>query len=264
MRFSAGVREPLGSSRGFVHKRIGGAIVGGVKGFVRGGPGGVVGGAVGGFVGGGAPTGRAAGCPPGFRMDAGGNCVARVSRVPGVRGFAQRVIPGGETGFETRAAPRDILTPHERRRQATDIARHGFSNQFPIEEFPLLGIHGGLPPGGNGAGAATVGRFGAGMEPSVRMLDVRTCARGAVLAVDGLCYNRRDLRNSERAWPRGRRPLLTGGEMRAISVASSAAKKLQRKQKQLESLGLLKRPMPRRQKLLPAGHAAQPTHVAVS
>jgi len=107
---------------------------------------------------------------------------------------------------------------------------------------------------------AVMGRFGAGFEPSVFMTDTRRCGRGAVLGVDGLCYNKRDLRNNERFWPRGRRPLLTGGEMRAISTASSAAKKLQRKQKQLESLGLLKRPAPRSRRALPAGHRAELRH----
>ena len=110
------------------------------------------------------------------------------------------------------------------------------------------------------AGVPVMGRFGAGFEPSIFMTDTRRCGRGAVLGVDGICYNKRDLRNNERFWPRGRRPLLTGGEMRAISTASSAAKKLQRKQKQLEGLGLLKRPASRSRRALPAGHRAQLTH----
>jgi len=109
------------------------------------------------------------------------------------------------------------------------------------------------------AGVAVMGRFGAGFEPEVIMTDTRRCGRGAVLGVDGLCYNRRDLRNSDRFWPRGRRPLLTGGEMRAISTASSAAKKLQRKEKQLQELGLLKRPA-RGRRAAPAGHRAVLTH----
>jgi len=109
------------------------------------------------------------------------------------------------------------------------------------------------------AGVAVMGRFGAGFEPSVVMTDTRRCGRGAVLGIDGLCYNRRDLRNSDRFWPRGRRPLLTGGEVRAISVASSAAKKLERKQKQLMELGLLKRPT-RSRRATPAGHRATLSH----
>ena len=242
--------------RGFVHKKIGGAIVGGVKGFVRGGPAGVIGGAVGGFIGGGAPAATV--CPPGFNPSPSGGCVAAVGRVPGIRGTLQRTIPGGATGFEIRAPGQ--LTPHQRLRQQTDISRHGFSNQFPIEQFPL---HGGTMNGSGGpvgVGQAVVGRFGAGMEPMVRQTSVRDCDRGMVLAVDGLCYNRRDLRNSERFWPRGRRPLLTGGEMRAISTAASAARKLQRKQKDLQELGLLPKPTARRRKGAVAGHKATLQH----
>ena len=251
-----GIQSPSSDVRGFVHKRIGGAIVGGVKGFVRGGPTGVIGGAVGGFVGGGAPAGiapsvarfnarkaaerAAAGlapiapfaqrfgttaCPPGFTPGPGG-CVAAVVPVPGLRGFAQRIIPGGETGFEV-TAPAVMPSPQN---------------------------------GTQAVGLATLGRFGAAVEPTVRMQDIRECPRGMVLAVDGLCYSRRDVRNSERFWPRGRRPLLTGGEMRAISTAASAARKLQRKQKDLQELGLLPKPTARRKKGAVSGHKATLSH----
>jgi len=88
----------------------------------------------------------------------------------------------------------------------------------------------------------------------------RICPRGSVLGKDGLCYNKRDIPNSQREWPRGRRPLLTGGEMRCISVAASAAKKLQRKQKQLMAMGLLKRPASRRAARLAPGHHAHVSH----
>ena len=121
-----------------------------------------------------------------------------------------------------------------------------------------------LPPPGQpvGLGEAVMGRYGAALQPGVKQTHTRFCPRGAVLALDGLCYNRKDVTNKERWWPKGRRPLLTGGEMRAISIASSAAKKLQRKQKQLRELGLLKAPPARRpkQKQLAAGHHAHVAH----
>ena len=230
-----GLLPPNGDRRGFVHKRIGRAVVGGVTGFVRGGVTGAVGGAASGFVGGGVPAATV--CPPGFDLSASGGCAPRsvtirapafrrfrqqtfrqpsavdVTPVPGVIGFVQRVIPGGETGLEV--LPSDGGDP------------------------------GAVGPAA-APGVAVVGRFGAGIEPMVRVSQVRDCQRGMVLAVDGLCYNRRDLRNSERFWPRGRRPLLTGGDMRAISTAASAARKLQRKQKDLMKLGLLPKPTARR------------------
>ena len=251
-----GIQPNRSDVRGFVHKRIGGAIVGGVKGFVRGGPTGVIGGAVGGFVAGGAPAmskfqkriarqqaervarGQPAltggPCPPGFNRGPGGGCIASVTAVPGLRGFVQRVIPGGETGFQVGSLP---------------VNGGGVREGFP----PFL-------DGAEAPGQATLGRFGAAMEPTVRTSQIRECERGMVLAVDGLCYNRRDVRNSERFWPRGRRPLLTGGEMRAISTAASAARKLQRKQKDLMELGLLPKPTARRRKGAVIGHKATLSH----
>ena len=252
-----GIQPNRSDTRGFIHKRVGGAIVGGVKGFVRGGPAGVVGGAVGGFVGGGAPSTSA--CPPGFNPTRDGCLPGRA--VPGVRGFLKRAIPGGETGFEDVGAAdptRFELRIREERRARRLAGQRGI----------IGGGRGGLPFDEErrqgqvmGNGTAVVGRFGAGIEPDIRMQDIRDCPRGMVLAVDNLCYNRRDLRNSERFWPRGRRPLLTGGEMRAISTAASAAKKLQRKQKDLMKLGLLKRPTAaRRPPGGVAGHRATLEH----
>jgi len=110
-------------------------------------------------------------------------------------------------------------------------------------------------------GAAVMGQFGAALEPAVRMTDTRVCPRGTVLGMDGLCYNKRDLKNAERLWPKGRAPLLTGGEMRCISIASRAANKLARKEKQLRSMGMLPAlPKARKAKALPAGHHAHVAH----
>ena len=103
-------------------------------------------------------------------------------------------------------------------------------------------------------GEAVMGRFGAALQPAVRQSQTLLCPRGSVLGLDDLCYNRRDLKNTERKWPKGRAPLLTGGEMRAISIASRAAGKLTRKQKQLRKMGMLP-PLPsaRRTKRLMTG-----------
>jgi hypothetical protein len=118
----------------------------------------------------------------------------------------------------------------------------------------------GGDPGRVEFGEAVMGQFGAALEPGIRPGETRVCPRGTVLGTDGLCYNRRDIKNSERWWPRGRRPLLTGGDMRCISIASDAAKRLQRKQKQLQDMGMLKKPAVRRAKALPSGHHAHVQH----
>jgi len=216
-------------TRGIIHKKL----FGGIKGFIRGGPLGAIGGFLGGngggnggfaapFVAPGLPIGLQpfpehaapmlgpATCPPGFIMTASG-CIAQTKK-GGLRGIAERLIPGGETGF--------------------------------IPDF----------------GEAVTGRYGAALEPATRAMEVSVCPRGAILGNDGLCYNKGAITNSQRLWPRGRRPLLTGGEMRCISIASAAAKKLQGKQKQLESMGMLKKPSRRRAPALAAGHVAKIKH----
>jgi len=162
------------------------------------------------------------GAPRGFCPPGTAGCgPQRVVNVPGFRGRAERFFPGGSTGL--------MLQPTASRAQA---------------DF----------------GAAVVGQFGAGLEPAVRSGQTRICPRGAVLATDGLCYNKRDISNKNREWPRGRRPLLTGGEMHAISIASSAARKLERKEKQLRSMGMMKQIRKGGRRALPSGHHAHVAH----
>jgi len=162
---------------------------------------------------------KTAGCPPGLSRDFAGDCVATGE----LERFRSLRASGGVNG----------LGP----------------------QMPVTGAEGKLLP----FGEAVMGRFGAGMKPAVFSQQRRACPRGSVLGApeaDGssLCYNKRDISNKERAWPRGRRPLLTGGEMRAISIASGAARKLQAKNKQLQKLGLLPKPAARR---------AAPAHKAI-
>jgi len=95
-------------------------------------------------------------------------------------------------------------------------------------------------------GDAVMGRFGAALTPGSRIIDRAVCLRGMVLGSDDLCYNKRQIKNSDRMWPRGRRPLLTGGEMRAISIASRAAGRLTRTAVRLQEIGLIKKPVARK------------------
>jgi len=96
-------------------------------------------------------------------------------------------------------------------------------------------------------GEAMMGRFGAGMVPGSMMVDRAVCLRGMQLGIDGLCYNKGQITNKQRMWPRGRRPLLTGGDMRAIGIAARAGSKLERTTTRLRGLGLMKAlPKPRK------------------
>ncbi len=106
-------------------------------------------------------------------------------------------------------------------------------------------------------GEATVGRYGAAIIPGSQIVDRAVCMRGMQLGDDGLCYNRGQISNKQRMWPAGRKPLLSGGDMRAISVAARAGRRLEGATKRLQRLGMMKKPAPRR---LPAGHRAKLVH----
>jgi len=110
-----------------------------------------------------------------------------------------------------------------------------------------------LPTGpGVAVGDAIMGRYGAAYRPGSQIVDRAVCLPGDVVANDGLCYPKASVTNKQRAWPRGRRPLLTGGEMRAISTAARAGRRLELAQKRLQKIGLMKKPAPRR-KMLSSG-----------
>jgi len=81
---------------------------------------------------------------------------------------------------------------------------------------------------------------------------VRRCpGKGRVLGADALCYDRKSIRADQRMWPPGRKPLLTGGDLNAISRAARAAGRMKTQQKRLQKLGLL--PKPKTQRRLTSG-----------
>lgn len=112
-------------------------------------------------------------------------------------------------------------------------------------------------------GEAVMGRYGAGMQPAQRSAVVRMCPQGAVLGNDGLCYNKRDLRRTDRKWIPPRKPLLTGGDLNAIARAARAANKLKTQQKRLQKLGMLPKPSSSRRGARPKmiGSGAHPITV---
>jgi len=216
-----------GDVRNFVHKRIIGAIGGVIGGIASGGPLGAIGGGLKGFFGG----GRKGPPPP--------SVIPQTTVFPG---FApQRCPPGFFTDSRGECVP---LTT----RPTTGFK--GARERF----FP------GGQTGFQDFGEAVMGQFGAALEPGFRESSTAVCPPGTVLGIDRLCYNKGDIKNKERAWPRGRKPLLTGGEMRCISIAAGAAKRLERKTKQLQSLGMLKKPSTSRRRALPSGHHAHVGH----
>jgi len=99
----------------------------------------------------------------------------------------------------------------------------------------------GLQPMLEDFGEAVMGRFGAALVPAQLPATRLRCPRGAVLGMDDLCYNRRDLKKSERKWPPGTRPVLTGGQVNTLREA-------QRIQHRMAKLGLTGTPTHHRRK----------------
>ena len=109
-------------------------------------------------------------------------------------------------------------------------------------------------------GEATMGQYGAALIPGSQIVDRATCLRGMQLGNDGLCYNKGNITNKQRMWPAGRKPLLTGGDMRAISTAARAGRRMELATKRLQRMGMMKKPAARR--ALPRGHVARLEHAS--
>lgn len=230
--------------RNFVHKRIGNAV----KGFVSSGFNPL--GAVGGFIGrtsNGAvfqpPSRRVRSLPFVARSAATTIGVARRAVRAAGRAIQTQPITGFQIGGSGGCPGRLIRDP-----------RTGGCISFTAAPSAVTAGPRAGPDRFMG-GAVVMGQFGAGEEPLVQMIDKRICRPGMVLGRDLVCYNRSQLTNKERRWPRGRRPLLTGGDMRAISVAARAAGRLTRTTKRLQKIGLMKKATrPARKAIAPVSH----------
>lgn len=224
--------------RHFVHKRL----LGAAKGFVTSGFNPLS--AVGGFL--------RSPAPPPVRRPAPRSTVARPSRAS-----ASQKDAGRSAKFANLARLPGVNGQAFR---GTDLVPTCSPPRFRIGNRcvdPRAVLPGGIPfttafedpaemMGATAVGGAVMGRFGAGLTPGSRIIDRAVCLRGMVLGEDGICYNRTQIKNSERMWPRGRRPLLTGGDMRAISIASRAASRLTRTAVRLQEIGLIKKPVARK------------------
>lgn len=213
----ASVRARPGDQRQFIHKKLLGGISK-VAGFLPIPGAGVISRVAGALSGGGAP--RASGLPAHFPQN------------------TQFFRPGGglpptpgAVGFPMATGVRGLLPagPSPGPCPAGTFPTGNINRPCVAADSPL----GAAELGGD----AIAGRYGAGFVAGSRISDTAVCPRGTKLGNDGICYAK--LANKDRMYPRGRRPLLTGGEMRAISIAARAATRVKSNNKRLMSLGLL-------------------------
>jgi len=172
---------------------------------------------------------------------------------PSARGAAQqargRAVKFGGTAVEFRGLSRATAATAgcgfgQKIDPATGLCAFFLGSGPGIDILSPSALEGGISaalPGGE----VVMGRYGAGMVPGSKIIDKAICIPGMLLGDDGVCYNKSQIKNSERQWPRGRRPLLTGGEMRSIAIAARAAGRLERTSKRLQKIGLLKKPVRR-------------------
>lgn len=111
----------------------------------------------------------------------------------------------------------------------------------------------GSPAGG--VGEYLKGDYGPAREPFFETRNIRSCNAGQVLGKDKLCYNKGAISNKERLYPVGTRPLLTGGQMRAIGIASAAESKVRTTAVRLGIVGRAPR-----KSSTPSGHKAKLVH----
>jgi len=173
----------------------------------------------------------------------------------GIGGAARGFITsgGGRRSGGQPVAPRigmirqqDRCPPGTARQADRSCARIG-SPTRGIRGILERGFTGGAS-GFVGSGAAVMGQYGAALQPMVEGRTVRTCLPGMVLAKDGLCYNRRDISNKEREYPRGTRPLGTPGEMAALRKAAAFGRRMETTVKRMQKIGVLKKAAPRKAK----------------
>jgi len=192
--------------RNFVHRRI----IGAATGFLTGGITGAIGGAVRGGRSGGQPAFTASDRP-----------------VASARGLTAR--------GRTRCLPGQIR----------------INNGLCVD--PMAALPGGRPflsgatsairaSGFMDAGGARFGGNGGAYAPQIDDVIVRRCFPGDVLGKDGFCYPKSSIKNSEREHPKGRRPLGTPGELKALAKAASFGRRMEETVKRMQKIGVLKKP----------------------
>jgi len=72
--------------------------------------------------------------------------------------------------------------------------------------------------------------------PAIRAVRTRMCRRGSVLGKDGFCHPKGTIRNSDREYPKGRRPLGTPADLKAVTVAARFGRRLVSNKKRLKKL----------------------------
>ena len=254
------LRSLVDNERGFLHKSFIGRAVGGVVGGALGAiPGisqaiGTVRGLVGAIKGPARPViSRTRTARPSLAGAQGKEFGRQLKLGTGAMGITGQ--PGGN-GFTTGQFGGIALPQHPRngRPRGSEFCQPGFVWNAELGTCVAVGSPVAARFGG---GQPVLGQHGAGMVAGSQIVDRATCPRGMLLGNDAVCYNKGQIRNNQRMWPAGRKPLLTGGQMNAISIAARAGRRMELATKRLQKMGMMKKPAPR---LRRAAHPALKIH----
>jgi len=173
-------------------------------------------------------------------------------------GFLTGGIGGAATGFITgggggRPSTRSGGQPVTRLAAGVRCPQGQTKNSRGVCATPSPGLVGmaqrlvrggasGFEPAGPRFGANAGGAY----EPMIEATSVRRCFPGDVLGRDGFCYARTAIKNSDRMYPKGRKPLGTPGELAALSKAASFGRRMETTVKRMQKIGVLKKPAPRK------------------
>jgi len=129
----------------------------------------------------------------------------------------------------------------------TKAERRNLAQSGPCPRGTIMGSGGCVSPSSprgsaEAGGAVVMGRYGAGYVPDQDMVLTRDCLPGDVLGTDNICYPKSSLKNNERKYPRGTRPLGTPGEMAALRKAASFGRRMETTVKRMQKIGVLKKP----------------------
>jgi len=149
-----------------------------------------------------------------------------------------------------------------RRDPRTGECRIFLGDQTGIDDTRIPDRGNGTPAITGDSGMAVEGRHGPGMIPGNMVVDRAICSRGMILGNDGVCYQKGAITNRERMWPKGRRPLVTGGDMRAISIANRVGTRLDKTKSRLRGMGFMK-PLPRPRKATPKAGPRAPAGTTI-
>jgi hypothetical protein len=142
-------------------------------------------------------------------------------------GGGSPTVPSGPTDFTTGLSQPRVCVPPWRMDPLTGQCKIFAGDRPGPDAAPYTQTNGRAP---------FVGYAHHPHAPQIVPTEVRRCDKGHVLSWEGMCVSKRDIRNSDRMYPKPPRPLGTRGDLRAVRTASAFGRRLKGNEKRLKKL----------------------------